>query len=126
MLTFSPSLTSEDSTTQLSILPGRQRRISNADVIQVKQEVTSFKMFPRVEVKDEKKKLGECKAEFKPEIMRQLRFSCYCTMQGKRVSFFSYLPTFGQSLDTKDGVKKLQTIAVVTEFPKKYDNIQLV
>ena len=56
---------------------------------------------------------------------RALKRKKYCTKQVKRVSFFSHLPTYGQRLDTKDGVKKLQTIAVVTEFPKKYYNIQL-
>ena len=64
MLTLLPSTTSEDSTTQFSILPGRQSRMSNANAIQVRLQVTNFKMFLKVDVKDEKKKLGECKAEF--------------------------------------------------------------
>ena len=63
-LTLSPSTTSEDSTTQFSILPGRQSRMSNANTIQVRLQVTNFEMFLKVDVKDEKKKLGECKAEF--------------------------------------------------------------
>ena len=69
-LILSPSMTSEDSTTQFSILPGRQSRMSNAIVIQVRQEMTHFEMFPLVEVKDEKKKLGECKADFQPRTAR--------------------------------------------------------
>ena len=48
-------------------------------------------------------------------------------MQGIRirVSFFSFLPTFGQRSNTKEGIKKLHTIAVVTEFSHKYYNIQI-
>ena len=69
-LILSPSMASEDSTTQISILPGRQSRMSNANVIQVRQKVTNFKTFPQVKVKDEKKKLGECKAEFQPRTVR--------------------------------------------------------
>ena len=46
-------------------------------------------------------------------------------MQGKRVSFFSFLPTFGQSSNIKEGVKELNTIAVVTKFSHKYYNIQI-
>ena len=46
-------------------------------------------------------------------------------MQGKRVSFFSFRPTFGQRSNTKEGVKELNTIAVVTKFSHKYYNIQI-
>ena len=94
-LTLSPSTTSEDSTTQFSILPGRQSRMSNANAIQVRLQVTNFKMFLKVDVKDEKKKLGECKAEFQPKTARRLRFSCDGTKHEELVSFFSIQPTLG-------------------------------
>ena len=113
MLTLLPSTTSEDSTTQFSILPGRQSRMSYANVIQVRLEVTNFEMFLKVDVKDEKKKLGECKAEFQPKTARRLRFSCDSTKHGKLVSFFSIQPTFRQCLYTKESIKKLNTIAEV-------------
>ena len=95
-LTLSPSMTSEDSTTQFSNLPGRQSRMSNVNVIQVRLEVTNLKMFLKVKVKDEKKKLGECKAEIQPKAARRLRFSCDCTKHGERVFFSSIQPTFGR------------------------------
>ena len=95
-LTLSPSTTSEDWTTQFSILPGRQSRMSNVNVIQVRLEVTNLKMFLKVKVKDEKKKLGECKAEIQPKTARRLRFSCDCTKHGEWVFFSSIQPTFGR------------------------------
>ena len=95
-LILSPSKTSEDSTTQFSILPGRQSRMSNAIVIQVRQEVTNFEMFPFVEVKDEKKKLGECKADFQPRTARGCASRGTVQNMKKRVSFFSIQPTIGR------------------------------
>ena len=95
-LILSPSMTSEDSTTQFSILPGRQSRISNAYVIQVRQKVANFEMFPQGEAKDEKKKLGECKAEIQLRTVRRLRFSWDCTKHEEIVSFFSIQPTIGR------------------------------
>lgn len=113
-LTLSPSTTSEDSTTQFSILPGRQSRMSYANATQVRLQVTNFEIFLKVDVKkDEKKKLGECKAEFQPKTARRLRFSCDGTKHGKLVSFFSIQPTLRQYLYTKESIKKLNTIAKV-------------
>ncbi len=90
--------------------------MSNAIVIQVRQEVTNFKMFPLVEVKDEKKKLGECKADFQPRTARGCASRGTLQNMKKCVSFFSIQPNYRQSLNTKEGVNKLQTIAEVANY----------
>merc|ERR1719154_888673 len=58
VMILSPSKTSNDSTTQFIILPGRQSRTSKANVIQVRHKVTLLKMSlkRKGKVKDEKKK----------------------------------------------------------------------
>ena len=109
-------MTSEDSISQFSILPGRQSRISNANVIQVRQKVTNFKTFTQVKVKDEKKKLGECKADFQPRTARGCASRGTLQNMKKCVSFFSIQPNYRQSLNIKEGVKKLQTIAEVANY----------
>ena len=96
IIILSPSKTSNDSTAQFIILPGRQSRMSNANVIQVRHEVTKLKMYLEWKGKDEKKKRGECKAEFQPNLARQTSSSCSCTKHRKMFFFSSFQPTIGR------------------------------
>ena len=87
--------------------------MSNANVIQVRQEVTHFEMFLLVEVKDEKKKLGEFKADLQPKMVRRLRFSWACTKHEEMGLLLLNPANYRQSSNTKEDVKKLLTIAEV-------------
>ena len=66
---------------------------SSANMIQVRHKATHLKTSIDRKGKDEKKKRGECKAEFQPKFVRQLRSSCQCTKSEEKLSFFSIQPT---------------------------------
>ena len=70
--------------------------VTSANMIQVRHKATHLKTSIDRKGKDEKKKRGECKAEFQPKFVRRLRSSCQCTKSEEKLFFFPIQPTIGR------------------------------